>query len=526
MQRTTCGNPNPKSKVSAHLWRGERLGLIKSQVQPLLRAPTPSKYHFLKVALVHYHLRTGGVTKVVSNQSEALTQLGVEHLVLSAGPEPENIPHAHVPQLDYLSAPSDTSPQLHPLLLAKFIDHFGCAPDLWHIHNPTLGKSALFPQLIQDIAESQTPLILQPHDFAEDNRPSNYPRLLGDKLYPLAPQIHYAFINSRDKGLLQNAGLPSPQSHLLPNAVALPSATSSTPPTPAPTAEREKRLVLYPVRGIRRKNLGEFVLLAALAPPQTRFAVSLAPENEQWQAQHDRWRDFAREKQLPIQFDVTNQVDPSPRSGNDYLSWITQATHLATTSIAEGFGLAFLEPILHCRPLLGRDLPEITTDFRKQGIPLTNLYQKIPIPATALNLDKLRQTLREQLTESYRQYGATITEKDVERAWQQLFSDGEIDFGSLPEPFQEKVIQDALSAKADYLQPLRDWLKEALAVSEPALKPEALSSYSIAQSQHDLASLYQVAHSATAKAPTWLPKEKVLAQYLSPERFHFLIPMN
>ena len=141
----------------------------------------------MKVALVHYHLRTGGVTKVITDQSTALTALGIEHLVLSAGPAPVGLPHAEVPELEYLSEAPATANNLHQILLSRCQEHLGGIPDVWHLHNPTLGKNILYPQLITDIAESRVPLILQTHDFAEDNRPSNYPLLLGTKNYPLAP---------------------------------------------------------------------------------------------------------------------------------------------------------------------------------------------------------------------------------------------------------------------------------------------------------------------------------------------------
>ena len=44
---------------------------------------------------------------------------------------------------------------------------------------------------------------------------------------------------------------------------------------------------------------------------------------------------------------------------------MASAHRLVTTSVAEGFGLAFLEPWLFGKGLLGRNLPEITVDFAK-----------------------------------------------------------------------------------------------------------------------------------------------------------------
>ena len=472
----------------------------------------------MKVALIHYHLRTGGVTKVIANQCAALAQLGIEHLVLSAGPAPEDIPHATIPELDYLTQTSETPNSLFHLLLEKCHDHLGATPDLWHIHNPTLGKNILFPRLIQDIAESKTPLILQPHDFAEDNRPSNYPVLARESIYPLAPQIHYAFINSRDQHLLKKAGIPPDRSHLLPNAIRLPPASSSS----SSPSTKDGRTVLYPARGIRRKNLGELVLLAALSPDDARFAVSLAPENQQWLDVHNRWEQFAAQHHLPIQFNVTDRIPPKKGAGSDYLSWVTHSTHLITTSIAEGFGLAYLEPILHQKPLIGRDLPEITADFREKGISPGRLYHSIPIPLEKLDQDALRIHLDTQLKASYQHYQAPVEEADVEAAWKEMTRDNAVDFGNLPESFQEVIITEALTGQADYLLPIQLWLHHVLSQEQPTSAPGNLDHLSLAQSQKDLSNLYQKATSASVAAPSWLPKRQVLNQFLSPKRLHLL----
>ncbi|MEM9081756.1 MAG: hypothetical protein AAGC74_13815, partial [Verrucomicrobiota bacterium] len=314
----------------------------------------------MKVALIHYHLRTGGVTRVLENQSASLSAAGIDHLILSStdfstsGISP-SVPAATIPALDYLSKTSLTPTNLYQDLLAACQRQFGSAPDLWHLHNHSLGKNILFPGLLKLLAESQTPLILQPHDFAEDNRPANYPLLADNTIYPLAPQIHYAFINNRDRQLLTKAGLPPQQTHPLPNPVQL-----RFPPESRPPAPQTHNLILYPIRGIRRKNLGEILLLAALAPADTTFAITLAPENPTWQPIHDRWQHLAEQLQLPILFNVADRIPPSPGLPSTYQSWRNAASHIITTSIAEGFGLAFLEPAALKKPLLGRDLPEIT----------------------------------------------------------------------------------------------------------------------------------------------------------------------
>lgn len=466
----------------------------------------------VKVALIHYHLRTGGVTRVLSEQSTALTAAGIEHLVLT-GSESATLPAKCIPELDYLVETTTTAEGLYQQLLAACQEALGGPPDLWHLHNPTLGKNVLFPGLIELIAQSQAALVLQTHDFAEDNRSQNYPFLVGENIYPVAPHIHYAFINSRDRSFLADAGLPPGQGHLLPNAIR---AEAPCPELPSP----RPATVLYPVRGIRRKNIGEILLLAALAPPQTRFAISLAPENEQWLACFRRWQNFAEEHELAVLFDVIDRLPPSPGRSASYRSWQESATHLVTTSIAEGFGLTFLEPIALGKPLFGRDLPEITRDFQEHGISPGLLYSSIPIPLEWIDEDTLRTLLESELADSYCQYGETFEQGHLTQAWENLTQGGNIDFGELPEVFQEKVIQRALREPEDF--PLRQWLAETLQQSRPTATEPLLAPYSRAEASKSLLALYQKAVAAPVTAPTWLPKRWVLQQYLSPLRFHFL----
>lgn len=470
----------------------------------------------MKVALVHYHLRTGGVTKVIVNQCRALAELGHEVLVFSAGKAPGGIPHQEVPLLDYLAVAPDEPVSLYQELLQHCETHFGSSPDLWHFHNHSLGKNVLFPELVQAVAESETPLILQPHDFAEDNRPSNYPLLAGEEIYPLAPQIQYAFINSRDRALLEEVGLPEGNSHLLPNAVNPPATVGSRADNEAQT------LVLYPVRGIRRKNLGEAVLLAALAPPETRFAISLAPENPAWQGVHQNWERFSDEHHLPIDFAVTDRIPPCPGASADFQTWLHYSTHLLTTSIAEGFGLAFLEPAALQKPLIGRDLPEITKDFYQQGIRPGRLYENIPVPLSLLDVTELRREFEHQVSNSYRLYEQKLSDAALDEGWQKLTQGDKVDFGALPESFQQRLILKSLPSPGTLFEDLRQWLAGVLQETQPTAKAGNLSNYLLPQTQLALANLYRAASEASPAPPIWLPKENVLAQYLSPDRFHFL----
>lgn len=217
-----------------------------------------------RLAIVHYHLQPGGVTTVIENSLAALRAVAdIDTAVISGRPS-ENGAFDRVEvvsALDYQAEPavpnegaSTLADQLETAARRAF---GGQPPDLWHCHNHSLGKIAALPDALSELARRGHRLLLQIHDFAEDGRPPNYTALqTAEDPYPRHPNVHYATINTRDATLLKAAGLAASTVTVLPNPLA--------PPPTAPLAMApaiRTPLMLYPTRGIRRKNLGEAVLL-------------------------------------------------------------------------------------------------------------------------------------------------------------------------------------------------------------------------------------------------------------------------
>ena len=230
---------------------------------------------------------------------------------------------------------------------------FGARDTLLHVHNHSLGKNVSWPGALAELARRGWRTLLQVHDFAEDNRPANYQRLstawisptpeqIGGLLYPQAPHIHYATLTRRDADVLREAGVAAERLDSLPNPAA------EFGPLPAAAEARERvfaklglpadaRLLVYPVRGIRRKNLGEMLLLAALAPADAYLAVTLAPKNPAEYVSFDCWNELARRLHLRCRFDTGGEY------GAGYHDMLAAADAILTTSVAEGFGMVFLE---------------------------------------------------------------------------------------------------------------------------------------------------------------------------------------
>ncbi|NRB72948.1 MAG: glycosyltransferase family 4 protein [Verrucomicrobiales bacterium] len=480
----------------------------------------------LKVAIVHYHLRRGGVTRVIESAREALKGRGVELLILS-GEEPR--PEAGsesvrvIPALNYRkTGNADIAESLAEALKAEAQKHFGGQPDIWHFHNPTLAKNVLFPTAIRELANDGARIVLQLHDFAEDGRPGNYSaqRSFFDSessfettLYPMARQIHYATINHRDHDYLKSAGVPGSNLHVIPNAIS--PLRVNTKPEDRPFSEG-KLFALYPTRGIRRKNLGELLLLALIFGDRIDFATTLSPENPEWKEVHDFWRAAAEELELPVTLGIADSGE------YEFLDLIGWSDFIVTTSISEGFGLAFLEPWMANKCVFGRDLPDITRDFERNGLKITNLYPRIGFPMEWLDEKVLYSEIESMLRRSYLAYDCRMPRNAVKQTWKAWVGNGRIDFGVLNEELQLSVLRK-VKENPELLEQMR--VPTLSLCSEPEFKAArhtVETVYSLEGYGQRLEELYdRVASSPTSKVKH-LATSKVLKQFLNPSRLNLL----
>lgn len=408
----------------------------------------------LKVAVVHYHLKRGGVTRVIESTADAFRahrndiRLGV---VTGEPAAHDALSTVELPELSYADAPASIDPAD---LVRKLEDCarqcLGGAPDLWHIHNHSLGKNAAFTSAVSRIASEGAPVLFHLHDFAEDNRADNYQQLithpeLPERLYPTGPAIAYAVLNGRDHQCLLSAGMPAESLHLLPNAISSPSDLPPRAPFQDwdPAFRHFENLILYPVRATRRKNFGE-LLLWALAARQGRapdglgrplFLNTLGTTNSAFQDTFHHWQRWADERRLPV------RLAYGETSGRSYGEILSASDAFITTSVAEGFGLGFLEPWMLDRPLIGRNLPEITADFRQHQIQLDALYPRLEVPlAWVGGRSALRESVEPAMTSAYSGYHRRLQPEDVDAALDSMIHDNRVDFGRLDERLQEGIL--------------------------------------------------------------------------------------
>ncbi|QDS98006.1 glycosyltransferase family protein [Adhaeretor mobilis] len=507
----------------------------------------------MNIVILHHHLNPGGVTRVVENHLRALGTVpdnGELQVLLLHGGRCQDWPLERLQEslpfqismntiegLDYDLTGTKPSEALGQRIARKLAsEQFTPENTLLHWHNHSLGKNASTPLAVTHLATQGYRQLLQVHDFAEDFRPSNYRYLLrklgeGDaeqlaaRMYPQSTGIHYAVLNGRDRAVLAEAGIERSRLHFLPNPVAGPPLDDDADEARRMVNEKlaisaEKRFVVYPVRGIRRKNLGEF-LLWSTACRDAHFLVTLAPQNPAERASFDRWSALAEELELPCTLGVPSTAELA------FGEILAASDALLTTSVAEGFGMTFLECWLVERDLLGRDLPEITQDFTCAGLDLSQLYETLEIPTQWFDRGEYLSSMSLLMAEAYSGFGVVpTTPEELREQLASLIDHPTIDFARLPSSLQASVIRQVHQDESRREQLLE--LNPKLAVSACKDSDRVTSNAAITQQQYSLANLgeqllttYQATMASTTADATALPRgQAILGAFLRTDRFN------
>ena len=473
----------------------------------------------MKVAVVHYHLEPGGVTRVIENTLDAFEKYpGKPHFVVLSG-RPyfgQKIKEVAVVEgLDYSDVSHATDPShLRECLEKAAREALGSSPELWHVHNHSLGKNPALPEAVYQLAERGNPLLLHIHDFAEDGRPGNYRALsaVRNRLYPGGSHIRYAALNRRDHNFLTDLSSDHPAPILLPNAIPEPVHDR----TPCDKVDLPEQLHLYPVRAVRRKNLGELALLAA-AHPDLHFANSLGPTNPAFRPQYENWKMFSAELDLPLTFGIGENSDLS------FSEIVNGSEAVVSTSVAEGFGLGFLEPWTFGKKLFGRNIPEVTKDFAALGLELDHLYSRMELPRKLLSEQKLESRIALAMKKLYAEYESPLPENALNLAKSSICRDEQIDFGRLDESFQEILIASVadspdLASKIRVQANLGNLSNRTIEANATAVL-ENFSQYAYADR---LWTIYNELASSKDDTVQNLNGKIILKHFLNPERINFM----
>lgn len=380
----------------------------------------------MNLVIIHYHLKRGGVTSVIANQLKSLDfeETPVSKILVLHGPDDTGwdlsldsgmvnfqFERKMCSEFGYEQSDAEFNPDLAKTIV-EGLDERGFERDqtVIQIHNHGLGKNNSITAAVSGLADAGFGLLLQIHDFAEDFRPRNFEFLnraaktlsktYQQLVYPKNSRIHYGCLNRRDFDALLESGVDESHLHFLPNPIAVGDSvkTFDSNSTAVGTVtnhdssekvsrigdaigvEGSKQLVLFPVRAIRRKNIGEAILFAAVHE-QVHVAITLPAVSPVEKESYDPFVRFSREHSVPVSFECGTK-------GIEYRDLVDAADCIFTSSVTEGFGMAFLESWLSGKMMVGRNLPEITADFVDAGLDLSLMYEHVWIPTNWFDVEK------------------------------------------------------------------------------------------------------------------------------------------
>jgi glycosyltransferase involved in cell wall biosynthesis len=353
----------------------------------------------MEVAILHYHLNPGGVTRVIETQIKGLiSQPGHLKLSLISGSAGQNF-HTHIPvhtsdllfyneKEDY---PEEVIQKVNSVI--NFLKSVTTEQTVLHCHNSNLGKNPVLTLAIYELALQGYRILNHIHDFPED-RPVNLLRIAryqtaygshstDEILYPSLSNYHFVVLTSCDYERIASKGIPPSRIHLLPNCI-MPSGMDAGrfhKPAIRETLgiDPEKILCTYPVRPIARKNIGEVILLAAIFSDTCRFAITLAPLNPLELPLYSKWKIFCEAQSIPVVFEAAEKVN--------FNEIMAASDFCISTSIREGFGMTFLEPWQAGVPVIGRELPCVINDLKSKGLIFPLLYPSILVSSGNIPVD-------------------------------------------------------------------------------------------------------------------------------------------
>jgi hypothetical protein len=466
----------------------------------------------MKIAFVHYHLKTGGVTTCLRHQVEALKN-DCDMCVITGEMGKTDFPAKtiHIPQLAYSAdyphafEPEDVADQV-----ARAIEsHFNGPCDIVHVHNPILAKNKKFLKILKSLQERGLSLFLQIHDFAEDGRPRSY----FSEDYPA--DCHYSVVNSRDYRILLNSGLKKQGLHQIFNAVYRPGN-----PRPAEISGGGP-YVVYPIRALRRKNIGEAILLSLFFRDGETLLITLPPNSRADIDSYEDWKAFVSDYRLRVEFDRG--------LNHPYEAIVASARYLLTTSITEGFGFSFLEPWLFDKMVWGRKLSDICRDFEANDISFNHMYTDLNVPVDWFELDNFYQKWKRTIQRSANLFKLVIADDEIQNIFAALTADGTIDFGLLDEAFQKQVIvrlvkQNARARVAELLSLNPGLAQIGTAANEKDLievnRAAVQRSYNMSQYRQKLLTIYK--HVATTSIRQRINKKTLLTEFMDLTKFSLL----
>lgn len=279
-----------------------------------------------------------------------------------------------------------------------------------HAHNINLMKNSYIGRALQFLADDQKNnpnflIILQVHDFAEDNRPKLLELMQtsfhdsGLLAYPIANNIIYCAINSRDRNLLEKIGIPKERVFLFQNNIdskflgskpkneGLKQKIKDYAKTKGYHFAANRKILLSPIKIIERKNVIECLLLLNLfnsIKDEWQLLVTLDAHSDKDMEYSNLIKEYVKKNKLPVVIGfgydlISGTKQRTIKFPHNMVDLFSISDMIITTSKNEGFGMTYLEPWVVGKPVIGRRIDFLFNDFEHSGLDFSHFYNEIMI---------------------------------------------------------------------------------------------------------------------------------------------------
>ncbi len=372
------------------------------------------------LVVAHYHLRPGGVRRVIETALPAMAgNIDLSSVTLATGEEPDEAwlgrvraslggltLHVEVRrEFLYWSEIAPSSGLEAPLVRSctELLAHYGGGDAVLWAHNLALGRNApLAAAWTRAVAATGAVFVSHHHDFFFDNRWGRWSEMEKSGLddlasaarvvFPAGPRTVHLAINRADHELLsaefgeRTLWVPDPVVSPVRHAGRDDAARAWL----ASRTGRASPYWLLPCRLLRRKNIAEALLLARWLRPDVRVVTTGAPTSADEMPYNARLLEGARRGGWPLDLSVlAGATDAPPVS-----ALIGGADAVLLTSLQEGFGLPYVEAAVAERPLVARSLPNVLPDLVSLGLRVPVTYDEIRVPCDLFDAHREREHQR------------------------------------------------------------------------------------------------------------------------------------
>jgi glycosyltransferase involved in cell wall biosynthesis len=362
----------------------------------------------LNLVIVHYHLRPGGIRRVIELATPHLIREfddRIERIVLACGEANDQEWNTYLrrqlaglpveffiePAFHYFSEQRRSAEQVVRqirIALGEIFSGARAGDTVVWAHNLGIGRNLLLTrELTRACGQRNFPLLAHHHDWWFDNRWVRWQearrcgfrslRVVAETVFPSARHLRHVAINRTDAKILGRhfgvGWLPNP-AHLGP---ALPAARVRRAKDWLRAKLGDNAPVwLMPCRLLRRKNIAEALLLTRWLRPQAWLVTTGGVSSRGEQDYANRLAGAARGHGWRLRLGILDGAKPGQPGVAELLA---ACENVLLTSIQEGFGLPYLEAAAARRPLVARAIPNIAPDLAHFGFRFPQCYDDVLI---------------------------------------------------------------------------------------------------------------------------------------------------